>query len=308
MRFPHIRAAPRAADELAREAGIGLRHLSRTIGTVITGVDLRSLTDRQVEAIRAVWLDRRVLLVRGQHLDATELVGFARLLGEPTEAHPIVPGRQDEPSVFETDTELSDRLAEQYGDPSVAREKGLDWHSDVTFVRRPPAATLLNAVVVPDRGGDTLWSDQVDALASLSAPLRNLVRTLTAEHDGSRQFQAHLAAVGQGRWDGASYLAIDPVRHPVVRLHPETGEEALFVNPGFTTRILEVTRRESDALLALLFAHAVEHQRTVRWQWTAGDLAIWDNRTTQHALIGDFEGRRVTQRVTLRGDEPRRSG
>ena len=175
----------------------------------------------------------------------------------------------------------------------------------VTVQQLSPLGTLLNAVTIPERGGDTLWSDQVAAFASLSPALQEFLRPLTAEHDGRSQFQPILDIVGEGRWDGEPFTAIEPTQHPVVRIHPETGEELLFINPGFTTRIMELRRRESDALLAFLYAHSVEHERTVRWHWTAGDLAFWDNRTTQHELVGDFEGRRVIQRVTLRGDEPK---
>ena len=163
MRFTRSGPVHLRPEELAAAAGLRLRHLSPTIGTAISDIDVRSARASQVAAIRAVWLARRVVFFPEQRLNATELVTFGRLLGEPTEAHPVVPGLRDHPNVFETDYEVSDKLAEMYGDPSAEREKGLDWHSDVTFVRRPPQATMLNAVAVPEVGGDTLWSDQVAA-------------------------------------------------------------------------------------------------------------------------------------------------
>ena len=111
---------------------------------------------------------------------------------------------------------------------------------------------------------------------------------------------------GEGSWEGEKLLKLDPVEHPVVRTHPETGARSLFVNPGFTSHIKELSRAESDALLAFLFDHSVKPEFTVRYHWRTGDVGFWDNRTTQHAVVGDFGAQhRVIQRVTLRGDEPR---
>ncbi len=125
-------------------------------------------------------------------------------------------------------------------------------------------------------------------------------------HDGKAQFAALLERRdGGGEWEGEVYDALRPVEHPVVRVHPETGERSLFVNAGFTSHIKELDRAESDHLLAFLYAHSTKPEHTVRYHWTAGDLAFWDNRATQHAVVGDFAGEhRVIQRVTLRGDRP----
>ena len=111
--------------------------------------------------------------------------------------------------------------------------------------------------------------------------------------------------MGEGAWEGRSFTAIEPVEHPVVRTHPETGEEALFVNPGFTSHIEGVPRPESDALLSFLYEHSVRPEYTVRYHWSPGDIGFWDNRATQHAVVGDFgDEHRVIQRVVLKGDEP----
>ena len=125
-------------------------------------------------------------------------------------------------------------------------------------------------------------------------------------HDGQAQFQGILDHVGEGHWEGERFTELEPVEHPVVRTHPETGARTLFVNPGFTSHIKELNRNESDALLAFLYEHSVRPEHVVRWKWTAGDIGFWDNRATQHAVAGDFgDAHRVIQRVTLRGDEPR---
>jgi alpha-ketoglutarate-dependent taurine dioxygenase len=128
---------------------------------------------------------------------------------------------------------------------------------------------------------------------------------LHAVHDGRAQFGSVLERVGEGKWDGAELAALEPVVHPVVRTHPETGAKVLFVNPGFTSHIVELERPESDALLSFLYAHSVRPEFVVRYHWSQGDLGFWDNRATQHSVVGDFgDQHRVIQRVTIKGDEP----
>lgn len=287
------------------EIQLDVTPLSGTIGAEIRGLDLRQLDDASVAAIREVWLQRRVVFFPEQHLDPAEHLTFARRFGEPTEGHPVIPGIDGEPEIFEIDYTAAKALYARYGDV-VTQERGVAWHTDVTFVKRPPLGSILRAVVVPPSGGDTLFSDQVAAFAGLSPALQDFLRTLTAIHDGRAQFQGILDLVGEGRWEGESFAALEPSEHPVVRIHPETGEEVLFVNPGFTSRIKELSPVESDLLLGHLFAHSVRPEFTVRRRWQAGDIGFWDNRATQHAVVGDFgDQHRVIQRVTLRGDEPR---
>ena len=279
--------------------------LSGTIGAVIRGLDLRDLDDTTVAAVRQVWLERRVVFFPGQDLDPDSHQAFAARFGELTEGHPVIPGLPDSPNVFEIDYSEARTIYANYGDVTTRRQ-GLDWHTDVTFVKRPPLGSILRAVVVPPAGGDTLFSDQVAAFADLSPALQGFLSTLTAVHDGQAQFQAALDAVGEGRWEGRPVPSLEPVVHPVVRTHPETGSRALFVNPGFTSHIVELERGESDALLAYLYRHSVRPEFTVRYHWGAGDVGFWDNRVTQHSVVGDYGGQhRVIQRVTLRGDEPR---
>ncbi len=164
---------------------------------------------------------------------------------------------------------------------------------------------MLNAIVIPEAGGDTLWADTHAAYEGLSAPIRQLVDGLHAFHDGTPTFGRLLEAVGQGEWDGETFTELTQVEHPVVRTHPETGRRNLFVNPGFTTRIKGLTRRESDALLEFLYAHMTTPEYVVRYRWEEGDLGFWDNRTTMHYAVGDYgDAHRVIQRVTVRGDRP----
>ncbi len=295
---PTAPAAPSAVD-------LDVVPLSGTIGAEIRGLDLRDLDDATVAAVRQVWLDRKVVFFPGQDLGPDEHLAFATRFGEPTEGHPVIPGIEGHPEVFEIDYTAARELYASYGDVST-RSRGIHWHTDVTFVKRPPLGSILRAVVVPPAGGDTLFSDQQAAFESLSPALQGFLSTLTAVHDGRAQFKGVLDLVGEGTWEGETFTALEPVEHPVVRTHPETGARTLFVNPGFTSHIKELERAESDALLQFLYAHSVKPEHTVRYHWHTGDIGFWDNRATQHAVSGDFgDQHRVIQRVTLRGDEPR---
>ena len=279
--------------------------LSAHIGAVIRDLDVRTLDDATVAAVRRVWLDRKVVFFPAQHLTPDEHVAFARRFGEPTEGHPVIPGVKGHPEVFEIDYTASRELYAAYGDVST-RSRGVSWHTDVTFVKRPPLGSILRAVEVPTSGGDTEFSSQEAALAALSPTLQDFLAGLTAVHDGRAQFKGILDLVGEGRWEGETLTELEPTAHPVVRTHPETGARSLFVNPGFTSHIVGLERAESDALLAFLHAHSIRPEFTVRYHWGAGDVGFWDNRATQHSVVGDFgTAHRVIQRVTLRGDEPR---
>ena len=270
---------------------LDVRPLSAVIGAELRGVDLKGdVTDGVIAEIRAALLRYRVVFLPGQHLTAPEHLAFAARFGEPTKAHPVLPGVDGHPEVFEIDYSKGRRPKDTYGDVAGRRRQGLGWHTDVTFIESPPMGSILNAVTIPEAGGDTCWSSQVAAYADLSPTMQAFLETLTAVHDGSRNF-------------GAPEL--QPVEHPVVHTHPETGEKALFVNPGFTQHIVGLRREESDALLRFLYEHATRPELTVRYHWTAGDLGFWDNRSTMHSVVGDYgDQHRVIQRVTLRGAPP----
>jgi len=286
---------------------LDVRPLSGVIGAEIRGVRLADdVDDETIADIRNLLLRYKVVFFPGQHLTPEQHSAFGARFGELTAAHPVIPGIEGHPEVFEIDYSKSRELYATYGDVSRKQVQGVSWHTDVTFVERPPLGSILNAVVIPPNGGDTLWSNQVAAYAGLSDTLRGFLDTLTATHDGKAQFSALLARRDTDvEWDGSVYDQLVPVTHPVVRTHPETGERALFVNPGFTSHINGLDRQESDHLLQYLYAHSVKPEYVVRYHWTAGDLAFWDNRATQHAVVGDFGTQhRVIQRVTLRGDRP----
>jgi alpha-ketoglutarate-dependent taurine dioxygenase len=277
--------------------------LSGTIGAEIRQVDLHeTLSDELVAEIRQTLLDYKVIFFPGQHLSPDEHKEFASYFGEITNAHPVIHGIDDHKEVFEIDYTLARQalgtLGSQYGE----RDK---WHTDVTFVETPPLGSILNAIVIPDAGGDTLWADTNAAYEGLSQPFKDLVAGLTAVHDGLPTFGKLLAQNGKGEWDGREFTELIPVEHPVVRTHPETGRRSLFVNPGFTVKIKGLTAKESDALLQFLYRHMATPEYVVRYRWEPGDLGFWDNRTTMHYAISDYgDAHRVIQRVTIKGDRP----
>ena len=282
---------------------LAVRPLTATIGAEIDGVDLSvPLDEATVAAVRATLVRHRVVFFRDQDLTPTQQVAFARRFGPLTPAHPLVPGLDDEhPEILVLD---SRDYPLGVGDRTAATSYNNRWHTDVTFSATPPTATVLAAKVVPDVGGDTLWADLIDAYATLSAPIRTLLDGLVAVHDAHGTFDRFRHDDPSGA-NGARLGALAPVRHPVVRIHPESGERGLFVNPTFTSHVEGLSRHESDALLQLLYDHTVAPERVVRWRWRAGDVAFWDNRSTCHYAAADYgDATRVMHRVTIAGDAP----
>jgi alpha-ketoglutarate-dependent taurine dioxygenase len=272
-----------------------LEPLGPHFGSIVHGVDLATADDEQIVAIRAALVDRKVLFFRDQTLDDDGQVDLGRRLGELTASHPVVGGVDDaHPEIYALDSTDN-------GFADV-------WHTDVTFMKRPPLGSILRAVTLPPSGGDTNWADSQLAYDSLSAPVQRLADELVAVHDGNREFGYYLAQRRGGRgneWDGETVTRLDPVEHPVVRVHPETGRRGIFVNPGFTSHIVGVSEAESRGILDLLYAHLTKPEHIVRHRWRPGDVAMWDNRSTAHYANRDYgTDRRVMHRITLRGDIP----
>ena len=268
--------------------------LGPAFGAVVRSVDLATADDATVAAVGKALTDHKVLVFHGQRLDPDSQVALGNRLGRLTVSHPVVPGLDAHPEIYALDS--SDQ-----GFADV-------WHTDVTFVPRPPRGSILRAVALPPHGGDTSWADLELAYASLSPPVQRLAEQLTAVHDGSREFGDYLAKRRQGegsQWEGETYRSLDPVEHPVVRVHPETGRRSLFVNPGFTSHIVGVSDVESRHLLDLFYAHITRPEHIVRHRWSLGDVVMWDNRATAHYANRDYgDARRVMHRITLSGDAP----
>jgi alpha-ketoglutarate-dependent taurine dioxygenase len=190
--------------------------LSGTIGSVVRGIDVRTLDAAGVAEIRAALVDRKVLFFPEQHLSPAELVTFGAAFGELTLAHPVMPGLDGHPEVLEVDATRSRQ------DPRYRDEYENDtWHADVTFMATPPLGSLLQAKVVPPAGGDTMFADLQRAYETLSAPMQSLVDGVRAVHDGRAEFARFLATNPDGgMWDGERFTELVPVEHPVVRTHP----------------------------------------------------------------------------------------
>ncbi len=190
---------------------------------------------------------------------------------------------------------------------------GGTWHSDFSFLDEPPSFTLLQAIELPDVGGDTVWSNQYLAYETLSLGLRRMLDPMRAVHTGWPHGTTGPAADDPGLSRSVKMVRKDPtadreVLHPVVRVHPITQRKALFINPVYTQRFEDMTVAESQPLLRYLFEHAVRPEFQVRLHWTPGTLAIWDNRCVLHLAVNDYDGsRRLLHRTTVRGERPIRA-
>jgi taurine dioxygenase len=255
-------------------AELDVRRLSGSLGAEVRGLSLGDATSDDARRIHDLLLEHMVLFFPDQHPSPDEHIAFGRLFGD-LESHPHLRYEAERPEFFEL------RAAD--GGGAVADE----WHSDLSCTSHPSKIAILHARVVPEVGGDTMWSNTCKAYDELSAPLRDLCDGLTAFHDASPHHRA-----GEGHI------------HPVVRVHPETGRRSLFVNEHFTRRIVELSDAESAMLLGHLTRWVQQPRFTVRYRWTAGTIAMWDNRCTQHHVLNDFEGPRMVQRVTVMGDDP----
>jgi taurine dioxygenase len=268
--------------------------LTPIIGAEIVGVDLLDLDDDLFTDIRRCLLEWKVIFFRDQRLDRAGQGALARRFGE-LETHPFFKHlgksqqQPDEPEVV--------RFSKG---PDVAGYENV-WHTDTTWRQRPAFGAVLRSIEVPAVGGDTLWADMGSAYDGLDAQVRQQIDTMHAEHDWLATFGAAMdpAVVQQIRGE------FPAVVHPVVRTHPETGRRTLFVNRDFTTQIVGMPVEESDALLDHLYRQADYPEYQCRFKWSAGAVAIWDNRATQHYAANDyFPQRRVMERVAIAGDRP----
>ncbi|WP_406320585.1 TauD/TfdA dioxygenase family protein [Streptomyces sp. NBC_01637] len=274
---------------------VTVRRIGGRIGAVVSGVRLGGdLEPAVVAAVRAAALDHKVIFFRGQdHLDGESHEAFGRLLGAPV-AHPTVPSADGRYAL---------------GIDSDHGGRANQWHTDVTFVPAYPAFSILRAVTIPPYGGNTLWSNTAAAYAELPEPLRALADSLRAIHSNDYDYD-YAAVRPDARPEAfAKYREVFTstkfrTEHPVVRVHPETGERVLLLG-NFVQRIAGLTGRDSRALIDLFQSHIERPENTVRWQWQTGDVAIWDNRATQHYGVDDSDTHdRKLRRVTVDGDVP----
>jgi taurine dioxygenase len=259
------------------------------IGAEIEGVELAKLDNETYEELREALKAHCVLFFRDQELSHESHKAFGRRFGQ-LHIHPAIPGPAGHPEILPIHTDEESTY--------IAGER---WHSDVSCDAEPPLGSILYLHTVPEYGGDTLFSNMYAAYDALSDRMKDYLAGLTARHDGEPQYRGRYA--DQGVDDaGKTYPWAN---HPIVRTHPETGRKCLFVNPIFTTRINNVPRLESDAVLRMLFEHCAMADFQVRFRWRPNSVAFWDNRCVQHLAIWDYYPQvRSGYRVTIEGDRP----
>lgn len=275
---------------------VTVRPVEPMIGAEIDGIALATASDAERDLIHKALLRYKVIFFRDQKMTRAEHVAFGRRFGElevhPLSAHPEYP----EMLVLESIGEHRE---------GIKAPAANFWHSDTTFRENPSAASVLYAYEIPELGGDTLWSNTAAAYAGLDRHIQDRIENLVAIHTGPAAFWPGLDTPEKRAGFWRNY---PPQTHPVVRVHPETGERLLYVNSGFTTRILGVSESESRALLTRLFDEIARPEYQLRFHWRVGSVAMWDNRATQHYGVADYTGRRHLERVTVVGDRPRGPG
>lgn len=269
--------------------------VSGALGAEIGGVDLaKPHSDDALAEIRRAFVENLVIFFRDQDISPKQHKAFARHFGDlhVNDFFPRVDGHDDVQLIVK--------------EPGDSKNVGEVWHSDVTYTKCPALGSLLYAKEVPPFGGDTMFANMYLAYETLSDGMRALLRTLRAEHSAAENF-AKRAAESKSGTAGFRYSsdAEQEAVHPVIRTHPESGRDALYINRSFTKRFAGMTTEESEPLLGVLFDHLSRPEFTCRLRWTAGTLAFWDNRCVQHFAINDYHGhRRHMNRVTVLGDEP----
>ncbi len=273
---------------------IEVTQVGGVIGAIVGGIQIGG--DVQPDALaelRAAVLRHRVVFLRDQtHATDADQLAFARLLGEVTKPHPTVSG--DGEAILPIDSEQG---------------KANSWHTDVTFVDRVPAISVLRAITLPPYGGTTVWANTVEAYRQLHPALQALVANLRAVHSNLYDYAAQRTYVGgvdvkQERYRAEFRHLEFETEHPVVRIHPETGEPSLLLG-HFVRSFAGLSTVDSADLFALLQRHVTRLENTVRWYWRDGDIAIWDNRATQHYAVADYDDQpRLMHRITIAGPVP----
>ena len=267
---------------------ITVKPLAGALGAEIAGVDLRRpLSNRQRSEIHAAFLAHCAIYIRGQELGGADLLRYARYFAEPA-YYPFAEGLPDYPEIFEIRKE-----------PDQRKNVGARWHSDTTYLEKPPVATMLYAREIPAYGGDTMVANQYLAYEALSPGMRRMLDGLTGIYSAGpdrtgREENKHM------RMKDTDKASLYEAEHPVVRTHPETRRKALYVSSEHTIRFKGMTEEESRPLVDFLQAHCTRPEFTARIRWENGTVGIWDNRCCQHLAINDYHGqRRVMWRLPV---------
>lgn len=280
--------------EVQNGAEIAVKPVAGRIGAEISGVKLSGeLADNTVKFIRKALLEHKVIFFRDQnHLDDQGQEAFAQLLGNPV-VHPTVPAKDGTNYILELNSDHGGRAN--------------SWHTDVTFDAAYPKFSILRGVTVPEAGGDTVWANTATAYENLPAELRNLADQLWALHTNAYDYAAQrndISAEAVKHHKEIFTSTLYETEHPVVHVHPETGERHLLLG-HFVKNFIGLSSADSAQLFSILQGHVTQLENTVRWKWSAGDVVIWDNRATQHYAVNDYgDAKRIVRRVTIDGEAP----
>ena len=280
---------------------ITIEKVTGGLGAEVRGVDLsKPLSNSAAATLRQALVDHLVLFFRDQQLTPEQQMAFSRLYG-PLQRVPYVRPMDGYPDIIRVLKEADEKKISTFGNA---------WHSDFSFLEEPPMASILYALEVPDHGGDTLWINMYDAYEALSVGMKRMLRGLRAMHNG-RPYG--VVAVPPKDMRTSRSIGIErnnpeadrEIAHPVVRLHPESGRKALFVNSIYTGRFEDMSEAESRPLLDYLYQHALRPEFACRFRWQPGSLAVWDNRCTMHYAVNDYDGsRRLLHRTQVQGEKP----
>lgn len=278
MSYDHIRVEP----------------ITPALGAEITGVDLGADLGNEVfSEIHRAFLAHSVIFFRGQTLTPEQQIAFAARFG-PVSEIPFVEPWAEHPQIVRVIKEADEGAKFNFGG---------NWHTDFSFLPRPPMASMLYAIELPPNGGDTLWANMYLGYEGLSAGMRRMLDGLNVVHSGAKSYKrsADLRSMRTMTDERAEAETL----HPAVRTHPETGRKALFTNPGYATRFEDMTVEESEPLMDWLNAQAVRPEHCIRFRWSPGTLALWDNRCLLHWALNDYAGwRREMHRITIEGEQP----
>jgi taurine dioxygenase len=273
-----------------------IQKISPTVGAIVSGVDLsKPLDNATFDTLYDAFNRYSVLRLPDQHLTPEQHVRFSRRFGE-LEHHVLKEDLlEGQPEIYILSNKMKD--GQRVGRPNA----GWYWHTDLSYQKSPSKASFMHALEIPSIGGDTAFASTAAAYDALSKPMKNMLAGLTAEHSFRHAYETF-----SKRWappiSEEAFAARPPVVHPVVRTHPETGRKSIYVNEGFTTRIMELEHEESKALLTFLYQHCTRLEFTYRHRWVVNDFVMWDNRVTMHCALGDYDEDRYMHRTTISGD------
>lgn len=279
---------------------IAVQPLTGIFAAEITGLDLDALSDEQLTELRAAICRYEVVVIRGQNLDPSQQSRFSSRLG-PFGEVPFIATMDEFPEVIRVVKEADEGAAFNFGGA---------WHSDFSFQLEPPSFTILSAVDVPPWGGDTCFASMTAAWNALHEPMQDRLRRVDAVHSARDAYSPKMQALHTGMSGMAIVCdesANDVQVHPLVTRHPETDREILFFNRAYVRDIVGLENEEAQSLINFLHGHTTDVKFTYRHRWLAGDVVIWDNRSTQHVALNDYAGfRRELRRTTIAGRQPLR--